>query len=391
MVPRRRAPRQRSGSLGRRALTLARRAPRLSPVRPTALHRTQNASSGVRARRSRRNNGHGNDAVAEAPSRLTPHVSRHRGRRRRARPRARRPRPAGARAPGLAHRGRAADGEDDPGHEHRGVREEVPRVQGEAAGARLGRSEHQAARLAGGGQPARPHPPEPVHDRVALHEEPAPPDGRADPRSRRERHPRGDAQAPVLRRQVLRRHPRDGRHVLLRAPRPAREEGHQAAGDLRRHAEALRRAHRGRALRAPGAGREALHGLRASGGVARVNGGTWVDAKTWRPQLNSKSMLEILDYLQKLNKFQPAGWSGQKYLDTQAALATGKIAMSHLAGARAIGYIEKYAPENMRDPEHFRRCCGRAARPGRSGSRRSTARTGRCSPSRSTRTRPSSS
>src|SRR5260370_1637657 len=83
------------------------------------------------------------------------------------------------------------------------------------------------------------------------------------------------------------------------------------------------------------------------------NGGTWVDARTWRPQLNGKSMLEILDYLQKLNKFQPAGWSGQKYLDTQAALATGKIAMSHLSGARAIGYIEKYAPEDMRDPGHF--------------------------------------
>ena len=83
------------------------------------------------------------------------------------------------------------------------------------------------------------------------------------------------------------------------------------------------------------------------------NGGSWVDAKTWRPQLNSTSMLEILDYLQKLNKFQSQGWSGQKYLDTQAALATGKIAMSYLSGARAIGYIEKYAPENMRDPEHY--------------------------------------
>jgi ABC-type glycerol-3-phosphate transport system substrate-binding protein len=83
------------------------------------------------------------------------------------------------------------------------------------------------------------------------------------------------------------------------------------------------------------------------------NGGSWVDPKTWRPQLNSKSMLETLDYLQKLNKFQSQGWSGQKYLDTQAALATGKISMSYLSGARAIGYIEKYAPENMRDPEHF--------------------------------------
>src|SRR5262245_21987193 len=83
------------------------------------------------------------------------------------------------------------------------------------------------------------------------------------------------------------------------------------------------------------------------------NGGTWVDPKTWRPQLNSKAMVESLEYAQKLNKFMPAGWSGQKYLDTLAALANGKLAMTHLSGARTIGYIEKYAPENMRDPEHF--------------------------------------
>ena len=83
------------------------------------------------------------------------------------------------------------------------------------------------------------------------------------------------------------------------------------------------------------------------------NGGSWVDAKTWRPQLNSKSMLETLAYAQKLNKFMPAGWSGQKYLDTLAALSTGKISMAYLSGARTIGYIERYAPENMRDADHF--------------------------------------
>jgi multiple sugar transport system substrate-binding protein len=83
------------------------------------------------------------------------------------------------------------------------------------------------------------------------------------------------------------------------------------------------------------------------------NGGSWVDQKTWRPQLNSKAMLEALEYVQKLNRFQPQGWSGQKYLDTLAALANGKIAMAHLSGARTIGYIEKYAPEGTRDPEHF--------------------------------------
>ena len=83
------------------------------------------------------------------------------------------------------------------------------------------------------------------------------------------------------------------------------------------------------------------------------NGGAWVDARTWRPLLNGKAMLEALDYAQKLNKFMPGGWSGQKYLDTLAALATDKIAMAHLSGARTIGYIERYAPETMRDPEHF--------------------------------------
>ncbi len=83
------------------------------------------------------------------------------------------------------------------------------------------------------------------------------------------------------------------------------------------------------------------------------NGGQWVDPKTWRPQLNSRAMLETLDYLKKLNKFMPSGWSGQKYLDTLAALSTGKIAMAYLSGARTIGYIERYAPEGMRDPDHF--------------------------------------
>src|SRR5437773_813328 len=83
-----------------------------------------------------------------------------------------------------------------------------------------------------------------------------------------------------------------------------------------------------------------------------ANGGSWVDPKTWRPQLNSASMVSTLEYLQKLNKYMPGGWSGQKYLDTLAALATGKVSMVYLSGARTIGYIERYAPENMRDPDH---------------------------------------
>jgi multiple sugar transport system substrate-binding protein len=83
------------------------------------------------------------------------------------------------------------------------------------------------------------------------------------------------------------------------------------------------------------------------------NGGGWVDPKSWRPRLNERPMIESLEFLQKLNKFMPPGWSGQKYLDTLAALATDKVALVWLSGARTIGYIERYAPEGMRDPEHF--------------------------------------
>src|SRR6266403_2059898 len=121
-----------------------------------------------------------------------------------------------------------------------------------------------------------------------------------------------------------------------------------------------------------------------------TNGGTWADARTWRPQLNGKSMLEILDYLQQLNRFQPAGWSGQKYLDTQAALATGKIAMSHLAGApSAISRSTRL--RTCGTPSTSSRCCAPTVPRGRRASPPSTARTGPSSHSRSIPARRSSS
>jgi multiple sugar transport system substrate-binding protein len=83
------------------------------------------------------------------------------------------------------------------------------------------------------------------------------------------------------------------------------------------------------------------------------NGGSWVDPKTWRPRLNDKPMLDVLEFFQKLAKSMPPGWSGQKYLDTLTNLSTDKVAMVWLSGARTIGYIERYAPEGMRDPDHF--------------------------------------
>src|SRR2546422_6722499 len=77
------------------------------------------------------------------------------------------------------------------------------------------------------------------------------------------------------------------------------------------------------------------------------NGGAWVDARTWRPPLNGKAKLEGLDYGQKLNKVMPAGWSGQKYLDTLAALAPHQNALAHPPGPRTDGYIQRYAPESI--------------------------------------------
>ena len=115
-----------------------------------------------------------------------------------------------------------------------------------------------------------------------------------------------------------------------------------------------RRAHRGRPLRPADAGREALHGLRASGGVAglqrrHLGGRQDVAAAAQQP----RPCWRRSSTCRSSTSSSPQGWSGQKYLDTLAALATGKIAMVYLSGARTIGYIERYAPEGMRDPEHF--------------------------------------
>src|SRR2546422_5181507 len=67
------------------------------------------------------------------------------------------------------------------------------------------------------------------------------------------------------------------------------------------------------------------------------NGGSWVDPTTWRPRLASRAMVETLQFLQQVNRSMPPSWSGQKYLDTLAPLATGKGAMAYLSGAPTNG------------------------------------------------------
>jgi len=83
------------------------------------------------------------------------------------------------------------------------------------------------------------------------------------------------------------------------------------------------------------------------------NGGRWVDPETWRPAFTEKPFVEMLYFVKELNTYCPPGWSGRGYLDTMAQFASGKVAMVVLAGARTIGFIEKYAPKEMQNQDHF--------------------------------------
>jgi len=88
------------------------------------------------------------------------------------------------------------------------------------------------------------------------------------------------------------------------------------------------------------------------GELLKTNGGRLFDADG-RPMLTSKPVVELLDFYKKLNRVLPPGWTGHGYLDTFANLANGKAAMLYQAYGRGVGYIEKYAPKEIADPEHF--------------------------------------
>ena len=88
------------------------------------------------------------------------------------------------------------------------------------------------------------------------------------------------------------------------------------------------------------------------GELLKTNGGRLFDAEG-RPTLTEKPVVELLDFYKKLNRVLPPGWTGHGYLDTFANLATGKAAMLYQAYGRGVGYIEKYAPKELADPDHF--------------------------------------
>jgi multiple sugar transport system substrate-binding protein len=88
------------------------------------------------------------------------------------------------------------------------------------------------------------------------------------------------------------------------------------------------------------------------GELLRSNGGRLFDDEG-RPTLTERPMIELLDFYKKLNGILPPGWTGHGYLDTFANLANGKAAMVYQAYGRGTGYIEKYAPADLADAQHF--------------------------------------
>ncbi|HET7876484.1 MAG TPA: sugar ABC transporter substrate-binding protein, partial [Methylomirabilota bacterium] len=90
----------------------------------------------------------------------------------------------------------------------------------------------------------------------------------------------------------------------------------------------------------------------AVGELLKTNGGRLFDAQG-RPTLTEKPVIELLDFYKKLNRVLPPGWTSHSYLDTFANMATGKAAMQYQAYGRGVGYVEKYAPKEIADPEHF--------------------------------------
>lgn len=88
------------------------------------------------------------------------------------------------------------------------------------------------------------------------------------------------------------------------------------------------------------------------GELLKTNNGRLFDAEG-RPTLTEKPVIELLDFYKKLDTVLPPGWTGHGYLDTFANLANGKAAMLYQAYGRGVGYIEKYAPKELANPEHF--------------------------------------
>ncbi len=90
------------------------------------------------------------------------------------------------------------------------------------------------------------------------------------------------------------------------------------------------------------------------GELVKANGGRLFDLQTHRPTFSEKPVIEALDFYKQLSAtVLPPGWLGHGYLDTFTNLATGKAAMLYQGYGRGAGLIEKYAPKELANAEHF--------------------------------------
>jgi multiple sugar transport system substrate-binding protein len=88
------------------------------------------------------------------------------------------------------------------------------------------------------------------------------------------------------------------------------------------------------------------------GELVKANGGVLFDKQN-RPQVSSKPVLETLEFIRDLTQYAPKGWEGHGYLETFTNLSGQKAAMMYQGYGRGASLIEKNAPPNMANAEHF--------------------------------------
>jgi multiple sugar transport system substrate-binding protein len=88
------------------------------------------------------------------------------------------------------------------------------------------------------------------------------------------------------------------------------------------------------------------------GELVKANGGVLFDKQN-RPQVGSKQVLETLEFIRDLTQYAPKGWEGHGYLETFTNLSGQKAAMMYQGYGRGASLIEKNAPPNMANAEHF--------------------------------------
>jgi multiple sugar transport system substrate-binding protein len=88
------------------------------------------------------------------------------------------------------------------------------------------------------------------------------------------------------------------------------------------------------------------------GELIAANGGQLFDGSN-RPQFTDKKMIELLAFWKRLTPYMPPGWEGHSYLDTFTNMYGQKAAMMFQGYGRGASLIEKYAPTEMQNSEHF--------------------------------------